>query len=224
MASQKLVLYSGGQQRTNAVLHRAFVNMALGKKKTELVYIPYCKEGSSVFFKRFVRRYRAFGATHFWCLPVDDKVSQEQKKRLLRCNGVYLAGGNTFYFLKHLKQSGVFKVLKELLYRGKVIAGLSAGALILTPHIELAAFPPYDEDENFVKLKRLTALGAVPFEFLPHYNPHSYKMKEAMLMYSHLSHRPIYACEDGGGIIINGIQTTFVGSVYQFYKGQVIRI
>ena len=50
-----------------------------------------------------------------------------------------------------------------------VVAGFSAGALIMTPTIEICNFGQFDE--NKVNLKDMSALSFVNFEVLPHYEP-----------------------------------------------------
>ena len=57
-------------------------------------------------------------------------------------------GGNTFYFIKHLRRSGIFNRLIEYANNGGILTGLSAGAIMTTPNIMTASFPPWDRDDN----------------------------------------------------------------------------
>src|SRR5690606_38126284 len=141
------------------------------KKKRELTYIPFCEEDSAPFFARAVRRYSSYGINEFQCLPVDRPVGHRELASALRSDVIYLAGGNTFYFLDSLRKSGMIRHLRKVAREGGVLAGLSAGALILTPNIRLAQVPRFDADENEVGLRDLTGLGLTPFEFSPHYSP-----------------------------------------------------
>ncbi len=227
-----LIFYSGGQERRNALIHEDLIELALTPKRrarrggVRMTYVPYCSEGSAPFFRRFERRYRAFGASHFRCLPVDDPTlhgDRRAERGLLESDVVYLAGGNTYYFLKHLRRSGLMKVLRRFAERGGVIAGLSAGALLLTPHIALAGYPPFDRDENEVGLRNESALGLVGFEFFPHYR-RSKRMREALLAYSRRCGRPVYACPDGSGIVIEGDRFTAHGDVFLFDRGRIRQI
>lgn len=188
-----------------------------------MTYVPFCHEGSQVFFNRFVRRYRGFGASEFHCLPVDVKISERESHRALKSDIIYLAGGNTFYFLKHLRKSGLIKKLQTFSKRGGVLTGLSAGALIMTPHIGLAGYPSFDSDENEVNLTNLKALNLVPFEYFPHYE-NTKRFRTAMCAYSKKTPHPVYACEDGGGIIIDGEEKTFFGHVYVFHQGHQFKV
>ena len=60
---------------------------------------------------------------------------------LLKSDLIFLGGGNTFYFLKHLKSTGLIDELKTFAANGGVLCGLSAGAIIMTPHVHTASFP-----------------------------------------------------------------------------------
>jgi dipeptidase E len=211
----RLVLYSGGQTRKNYRLHRALLNLVGSKKRIKMAYLSCASDGAPVFFNRFCRRYRAFGATDFTCLNSDTSFSSRELKSALNSDIIYLAGGNTFYFLHHLRKSGLLSELKEYGKSGGILAGLSAGAIILTPTIEMAQIPKYDADENDVALKNLKALGLTQFEFSPHYT-HSKKRHAELTAYAKTLRHPVIACEDGDGIVIDGAQIRFIGKPHVF--------
>jgi dipeptidase E len=233
---RRVVLYSGGQERRNALIHNTLLELALRRSPlrnrtrpngVRMTYMPFTGEGALPFYRRFERRYRAFGATHFQCVAADDpQLSRSTARRQLRQSDIiYLAGGNTYYFLAHLRRSGLLRELLRFAERGGVIAGLSAGALILTPHIGLAGYPAFDQDPNDVGLKstQCKGLGLVGFEFFPHYR-RSTRFREALCAYSRNSCAPVYACPDGSGIVVEGDRFTAHGDVWQFADGQVSKI
>ena len=41
-----------------------------------------------------------------------------------------------------------------------------------------------------------------------------------MILYSQKTNMPLYACADGGGVIIEDNRLSFVGKTFQFYKGK----
>ena len=247
--SRRVVLYSGGQERRNALIHETLLDLALRQgagrfarrsrrglqQKTpgvRMTYMPYTSQGALPFFRRFERRYRAHGATQFHCVAADDtdflqntRARREAAATIKSSDIVYLAGGNTFYFLAHLRRSGLLEDLARFAQRGGVVAGLSAGALILTPHIGLAGYPPFDADENEPGLTRLQcrSLGLVNFEFFPHYR-RSARYRDALTLYSQQNHRPVYACADGSGIVVEGDRFTAHGDVWRFQAGQMAKI
>lgn len=218
-----LIFYSGGQQESNHSLHDALYHLAGPQKNKSFTYVPFCYDNSQLFYERAVRRYQKFGFSEFHCFSPDRSFTKTELRTVLRSDVIYLAGGNTFYFLSHLRRSGVLPELKKYAEDGGVLAGLSAGGLILTPHIKLAGYPSHLADENEVGLKNLNALNLVSFEFYPHYQ----KPKEIdphLLHYSELSNLPLLACTDGSGIIVTEGQTTFLGEVILFDRGQKLNL
>jgi dipeptidase E len=235
-----IVLYSGGQERRNALIHESLLSLALRRpgqrqrpdRPIRMTYIAFTADGAASFYRRFERRYQAFGGTHFSCLCADDPLlsrpglARNEASRILRSSDVvYLSGGNTFHFLMHLRRSGLVSVLRQFADRGGVLAGLSAGAILATPHIGLAAYPPFDRDENEVGLpkSRWSALDLVDFEFFPHFR-RSRQYRDALLRYSETSRLPIYACSDGSGIVVEGDRFTAHGDVWLFDRGHSLKI
>jgi dipeptidase E len=220
---RKLVLYSGGNHNWgNERLHPTLIELA-GKKSRSMTYIPSTHENGEIFFQRFKKRYSKFGVKKFRYFPVDADFHKFELKEALKSDIIYLAGGNTFYFLKHLRASGFLTELEIFIARGGIVAGLSAGAIILTPNIWLAGYPPHEGDENEVRLKDLRSLHAVGFEFLPHYTG-SAKTNKAMLEHSRKSPFPVVACPDGSGVIVDGDEVRFFGPAYIFVQGKRARI
>jgi dipeptidase E len=221
----KLVLYSGGQQRSNSLLHRALVKLAReGKPRSHvltLTYIPYCSDSSETFFKRAMRRYRAYGVERFFCLHVDENPTREEIHTALQSDIIYLSGGNTFYFLKHLRESGMLAKLPEFVKKGGVMAGLSAGGLIMSPTVKLAADEGLGPDENDVKLKNFKGLGFYPFEFSPHFSA-TKKQVEAHLAYSKTTKNPVYALSDGSGMVIKDKKVQVMGQASLFFDGKLV--
>ena len=219
----KLVLYSGGQVPSNRLIHHALFELVSPKRNKSMTYIPFCHDRSTLFYKRAIKRYQGVGFERFHCLPVDAPFSQKDLKKALGSDVIYLAGGNTFYFLKYLRKSGLIPQLQQFVEKGGVLAGLSAGAIILTPHIGTAGPSLPEPDDNDVKLKNRRALGLVRFEFYPHYTS-TPQTNHAILQYSRNTKFPLLACPDGSGITINGNRMTFIGKVGIFSRGKKVEI
>ena len=101
-------------------------------------------------------------------------ISAEEQRKLLTSNIVVISGGNTFNLLQNLRESGLDKTIKEFIEKSDfVLAGFSAGALVLTPSINICNLPNFDE--NLVELEDFGGLDVVDFEIFPHYDEHSQK-------------------------------------------------
>jgi len=98
----------------------------------------------------------------------------DEVNKLLEANILIITGGNTFKLLDNLRRSGLDKAIKEFASKNEfVLAGFSAGALVLTPTIEVCNLPNYDKNE--VGLKDLTGLNIVNFEVFPHYTEQEHR-------------------------------------------------
>jgi len=81
---------------------------------------------------------------------------------------VYIAGGNTFYLLKELRNTGFDKLLTQYIADGGMYAGASAGALIAGLDIEPVS--TIDEPEKVKGLSSTAGLGLVSIVPIPHYD------------------------------------------------------
>ncbi|MBT3583596.1 MAG: type 1 glutamine amidotransferase-like domain-containing protein [Halobacteriovoraceae bacterium] len=213
-----LVFYGGGDDNDNSELNSECLKL-VNKKSPRITYIPSCSYDSEWHFKKFVDHFQKHKVTQFIHFPIDVPFDKILLSEVLKSDLIHLSGGNTYYFLKHLRKSGMAKLLKEFVKRGGVLTGLSAGGIIMTPIITTASFPAWDRDENEEKIKNHKSLDLVSFEFFPHY-VNSRRYDQVLVNYSKKSKRPVYATPDGSGIILKEDEITFFGKNYAFYKGK----
>jgi len=218
----KLVLYSGGSEEDNFFLNQKALELTT-LKSPKITLIPSSSYDAEDDFRFFVKEFSMFGVQRFMLFCVDIPHTKTVLQEALSSDLIFLGGGNTFYFLKHLKKAGMFKHFSKFLERGGVLCGLSAGAIVLTPHVHTASFPHFDRDENPWDMKNLSAMRVVNFEFFPHYK-NSKRYDAELLHHSKKSKLPLYACADGGGIVIDGEQITFSGKTHQFYQGKKLTV
>lgn len=213
----KLVLYSGGDEKENLSLDRAFIKL-LEKKNPVVTFIPSSSYLSEQEFRSFVRHYSKFKITRFIHFPVDVPFDRILFQEVMRSDAIHLGGGNTFYFLNSLRKAKLIPDLQKFVERGGVLTGLSAGAIMMTSNIEMAAYPEFDRDENTVKIKNLSALGLLDFAFFPHFK-NSSRYDTFFKKYSREKGKVIYACPDGAGIVVNGKELSFIGKVFAYSDG-----
>jgi dipeptidase E len=218
----KIVLYSGGGDKENRFLNQRALELT-GVDVPKLTFIPSSSYDAEEDFKFFVDEFSKLGVQRFMHFCVDIPFTKTLLNEVLKSDLIFLGGGNTFYFLKHLKKQNMFGHFKKFLKRGGVLCGLSAGAIVLTPHVHTASFPHFDRDENPWDMKNLSAMRLVNFEFFPHYK-NSKRYDAELLHHSKKSNLPLYACPDGGGIIIEKEQLTFCGKGHVFFQGKKFTI
>lgn len=218
----KLVFYSGGDDEDNETLDLALFEM-VQKKNPSMTLIPSSSYLSEVEFREFVRHYSKYKVNRFIHFPVDVPFDQTLFKEVLKSDIIHLAGGNTFYFLKYLRQSKMLPQLKLFVERGGILTGLSAGAIMMTSDISMAGEPEFDRDENTVHLQNLKSMNLVDFFFFPHFRQ-SVRYDNAFKILSKKTDKIIYACPDGSGIVVNDNKITFVGKTYAFHQGKKLII
>lgn len=212
-----LVLWSS-EGKTPAI-EREVIAMVDGKQNPLITFIPSDSEDFRKEYAAFKRKFRRMGFERFNYLLVDKKLSASKKAALLKSDAIFLGGGNTFYFLKHLREQGLLSKLRAYAKRGGLLLGLSAGSIMMTANIKTAEVPSEEADDNDVGLTNLNALNLAPFEFSPHYE--SRRSVDAELKeYSKKKENPIYACADGEGIIVKNGKIHFVGKVKAFHRGR----
>jgi len=134
-------------------------------------------------------------------LEKEDKVTLSEK--LKGADIIFVDGGNTFYLLKYIRESGFDVLAKDFLEGGGVYVGVSAGSIVAGPNIETSGWK--HADKNDVGLLDLGAMNLVPFAIAPHIdgtNIEATKEESAKVSY------PVIALTDKQAVLVNGAAIT----------------
>lgn len=120
---------------------------------------------------------------------------------------IYFTGGNSFFLIDQLRKTGVDKLLKKELKKGKLMIGESAGSVICAPsisYIEIMDEKPEDYsqiDDN--------GLNLIDFYVLPHYLTSPFKKITAAILkkFSDLKICPI---NNHQAIMVNGKESKII--------------
>lgn len=126
------------------------------------------------------------------------RMDEELYNYIEGCDVIWMAGGNTFYLLHQLRITEFGEFLGRAL-EGKVYVGTSAGSIVATPTIAIAAVEPADPNE--VGLEDLTGLCLVNFEVSPHTPELVPLVSVEKYSQEHSAH--IFALDDKSAIEIN---------------------
>lgn len=140
-------------------------------------------------------------------IDIEGKTEKEIRDLLKNKDIIYVQGGNTFYLLKCVKESGFGKVIKELLDKGVIYIGVSAGSYIACPTIEMAEWKHLDK--NVVGITDFTAMALVPFLVSVHYKP---EYKELIKKGIQKSKYPVRVLTDEQAVLIKNGDTKLVGN------------
>lgn len=102
---------------------------------------------------------------------LDYSNDEELKERFLNYDVIWFVGGNTFSLRSAIKQSNCCLVLKDVLEKGVVYAGDSAGAIVVGPTLKY--FDKADSPELVSEII-YEGLNLIDFSILPHWNSEKY--------------------------------------------------
>lgn len=131
-------------------------------------YIASQPDPQREFFQQTQQIYQTLGAKLEVYLELETGFSQNALDKLLCCDAIHLSGGDTYRFLKALKERKLLPVLRQYAINGGGLIGVSAGAMIITPSIASAGLCG---DTNHCGLEDLSALNLVDFMYTPHIVP-----------------------------------------------------
>ncbi|MEI8346223.1 MAG: Type 1 glutamine amidotransferase-like domain-containing protein [Pseudomonadota bacterium] len=227
----KLILLSGGGPEDNVILLDALSDILHRKQQrsfsqsVQLAFIPADSYGSEHEFAEVVEDFLPWGVDKFLHFPVDLNLPLNKilQKEVFKSDIIFLGGGNTFHFLHTLRKKKLLTPLKDFAQRGGILIGLSAGSIMMTPTIDTASMPAFDRDDNDEHITNFKALNLVDFHFFPHYVGGDRYDRE-LLRFSRQVKVPLYACTDGGGIVIDEDSFSFYGNMFSFTNGLKIRV
>ncbi len=139
-------------------------------------------------------------------IDIEGKNEKEVRDLLKDKDVIYVQGGNTFYLLKHIRESGFDKVIRELINKGVIYIGVSAGSILAGPTIETSGWK--NLDRNIVGITDLTALNFVPFLIFVHYEP---KYRALLEKESPRSKYPVRILTDKQAFLVRNGKITLVG-------------
>lgn len=152
------------------------LNLVFPKEITNKVFAYMPSDGANCP-QKYVDEWEKYAEQHgaeFRYIDNSKENTGEEASKLTGSNILIITGGNTFKLLYNLRKSGLDKTIREFAQKDEfVLAGFSAGALVLTPTIEVCNLPNYDKNE--VGLKDLDGLKIVNFEVFPHYSEQDHK-------------------------------------------------
>lgn len=202
----KLVFYSDFDKEKNKVLDKKVVEL-INNSTANFSFIPSQTDVTEKHFNKFKEYYSGFGFNNFECFDIDEEFDQKKLQSLINSDIIFLSGGNTFYFLEKIKTNHIDDVLQKFSKTPeKILIGVSAGAMIMTPTIMNTVVQHKITGDfealNKSNLEDFSGLNLVNFEFIPHFS----EVNKGQMIKKYLpeTKNVVYGCPDGSGIIING--------------------
>ena len=200
----KLILSSDG----SFLLKYGYEQTGIPKDQMSIGYVTTAYQVSRnnfAFFDNYKNKVKDAGYS-LDEIDIKDKSEEELRDFFKDKNVIHIEGGNTFYLLKIIRETGFDKIIKELLDEGKIYIGTSAGAYIACPTIEVSTWNKDGKDRFGVT--DFNALNLVPFVLKVHYRD---EMKDQVKEGVKTLKCPIRILQDGQGIIVEDDNYTFMG-------------
>lgn len=137
----------------------------------------------------------------------------------------HFSGGNTLETMQYFKEQGLDKFFRKTARKEKIFIGHCGGAVLLSSNASWVRLRTEDIGDVLDKHSEYRALDLVNFEFLPHYNRFKKEQEflQKVIEYSIGIKNPIYACNDGDGIIIDGHNLKCIGDLVEIAHGELYR-
>ncbi len=206
----EIILSGGGSGEKTKEVDELFSNIL--KKSKPLLYIPIAinkiKHPYPECLKWLKETFDKLGVK-FYEMWSEKDLFKSKEINPEKFGGIYIGGGNTFYLLKILKESGFWEFLIKAIKKGTPIYGGSAGAIIFGKSILTSS------DENFVGLKEFAGMNLLKdISILCHYKQEKEdKIKESFI-------NKIIALPERTGIYLKDNKATIIGqeSAYLFFN------
>lgn len=214
MKSCAIIFYSDQVIAENERLDRRFLEMT-GKSKPRLAYIPSASDSTRKYYKEKCEYYRRYGIEDILYFDLNKEYDPGLTGELLACDAIHLSGGDPFQFLGSIKKRNFGPVLKKYHQNGGILLGISAGAIVLTPSINIShVFYKSRTDKH-------QAVGLVDFHFLPHWNQREDRLDD-VIRFSKEQNATVYACRDGDGMVFKDGEVELVGGLIKIDKGKIV--
>ena len=133
---KKIIAIGGGEikNKTTLEIDRYIASLAkahAGEKRANALFIGTASHDSMPYFNSFRKTYTSvFDIKAEVALMVYGEMSIDKiKGKIELADMIYIGGGDTVYMLDKWKETGVDKMLIDAYESGKIICGLSAGAI-----------------------------------------------------------------------------------------------
>lgn len=161
---KKLLLTSTGF--TNPQIAKTFLQL-VHKKHSDItvLFIPTAARTDEElsYVKESKKELHSLGIRNIVVINLNRCISYHE---INNADCMYVCGGNTFYLLHKIRETGFGEVVKKFVEDGKVYVGVSAGSIIAGPDISVAE--PFDK--NDVCLSEFTGLLLTNNVVSPHYS------------------------------------------------------
>lgn len=206
----RLILSGGGGGEKSIEMDKLFASLI--NKSKPLLYIPIAIDEIKHPYPKCLKWLRStfdkFGV-NIYDMWTEEDIPGSKSIKPNKFGGIYLGGGNTFYLLKTLKESGFLEFLRRAIKVDIPIYGSSAGAIIFGKSILTST------DENFVGLTDFSGMNLLKnMGIFCHYKHEKEERVNEMLKNFHF--KKIIALSEKTGIYVHNNKIMVIGKESAF--------
>ena len=171
---KRIIAIGGGEikNKTTLEIDRYVADLAkkhAGEKRANALFIGTASHDSMPYFNSFRKTYTSvFDIKAEVALMVYGEMSVEKiQGKIEATDCIYIGGGDTVYMLEKWKETGVDKMILSAYEQGKIICGLSAGAICWFKDMYTDYEIMRGQSSNYVLKK---GLGVLDGAMCPHFN------------------------------------------------------
>ncbi|MBB6022249.1 dipeptidase E [Paenibacillus sp. JGP012] len=141
-----------------------FMDRDISRLKVSIITTGSPMKENNRYAQRAKQDFKDMGFQHIDFVDIEF----DDPKILVDRDVIYINGGNPFTLLYYAKKSGADDIIKTLAAQNVIIVGVSAGALLLGPNINIVDF--FTPQMNTMDLTDFKALGVTDKLIFPHYD------------------------------------------------------
>ena len=201
---KKLMLIGGGDtgrdntEYTTKEIDEEIVKMT-DKVNPNFLFIGLASSHSDSYYDTMKKIYKELGCTPVY-LKKSNLVNNPDivKQKIEDADIIYICGGDTVKLLEHVKEYDLKSLLLDAYNKGTVIAGMSAGAILLSNKGFSDSLIIREESDKYEFIK---GLKFIDLNFCPHYNIDPKKTKD-LEEYLSKNNEEVYSLENNTALKI----------------------
>jgi peptidase E len=205
-----MILIGGGELRSFTTLDVDAYAVSLIRKpegeRINALFFPTAAHDSKPYFNTFRKTYTSrLGAKVDVALVTTGEMTMDYvQQKIDKADIIYLSGGDTAYMLESLRRTGADLMIRRAYESGKLIVGLSAGAIGWFEYAHSDYAKMRQEGDDYLVIE---GMGVVEGICVPHYDEESRRESA-----SHLTgYKQVLCIESDCGVLVE--DEKIIGSV-----------
>ncbi|NCN99296.1 type 1 glutamine amidotransferase-like domain-containing protein [Candidatus Pacearchaeota archaeon] len=212
--SPYIFLSGGGNAQQSRLLDSLFVEK-VGERK--ILYLPVAMKRDKIGYEAcfdWIISTLTSHSKNFLDIDMVTNLASVSREYLENFGAIYIGGGNTYKLLDEIRKSGFDKLMIDFLWKGGIIYGGSAGAIVLGKDISIVS----EEKDRDISSKGLDLING--YSIKCHYSDNDNKVIRNFVRETKL---PVIAIPEGCGLILTTLisQNKILGEGIKIFKQNV---